>query len=97
MNEISINNYFKHHNDSCRKRDAKAGDKIQINSNVSLLNADNGKHDNIIPTAGPGSIGGGVFNFGATSFKPKDNSEGTMLSIRKLRKHSHDINDGHFT
>jgi hypothetical protein len=29
---------------------------------------------------------GGVFNFASGSFKPKDHSEGTILSIKRLRK-----------
>ncbi len=67
-------------------------------SNLSFQNGETSKGEPILPgaTAGPGSIGGGVFNFGAGSFKPKDNSEGTMLSIKRLRRHSQDLNDGHY-
>ena len=32
-----------------------------------------------------------VFNFGTGSFKPKDFSEGTLQSIKRLRKHSMDM------
>ena len=32
-----------------------------------------------------------VFNFGSGSFKPKDLSEGTLQSIKRLRKHSMEI------
>lgn len=33
----------------------------------------------------------GVFNFGTGSFKPKDNTDGTLQSIKRLRKHSLDL------
>jgi hypothetical protein len=51
-----------HTND--KKREMKAGDKLE------------------------GSAG--VFNFNA-SFKPKDNTEGTLQSIKRLRKQSLDL------
>ena len=36
----------------------------------------------------PGNIITSVFNFGSGSFKPKDLSEGTLQSIKRLRKQS---------
>ena len=81
-NEISLNNIFSSfiHNEQARKRDTKAMEKQHNPSmNISLNNErlEINNHNG--------------FNFGSGSFKPKDQSEGTIQSIKQLRKRSLDL------
>ncbi len=81
-NEISLNNIFSSfiHNEQARKRDTKATEK-QHNPSMNIsLNNERLEINNHT-----------AFNFGSGSFKPKDQSEGTILSIKQLRKRSLDL------
>lgn len=67
------------HNEHVRKRDLKASEKQQ---SIGLEQ----KFE-----TGPA----GVFNFNSGCFRPKDNSEGTLKSISRLRKQSLDVPESH--
>lgn len=82
VNDRSLNNLVSsllhNSNDQLRRRDAKAQEKLLVSNNLTH----NLNDDNRFETSA------GIFNLAGGSFKPKDNSEGTLLSIQRLRKNS---------
>lgn len=67
-----------------KKRDQKAQEKINLNNNDLIINPKIG----VVDIQQAPNLNLAVFNFGGGSFKPKDHSEGTLQSIKRLRKHS---------
>ena len=75
MNERSLNNIVS----SILHNSGEMARKREVKANEKLLNTVSveQRHET-----------SGAFNFTSGSFKPKDNTEGTILSINRLRKRS---------
>lgn len=81
-NELSLNNIVTSLLHNSGGGGEQTGRKRDLKMGEKLSNNNNlNAHEN----------SAGLFNFASGSFRPKDNSEGTILSIKRLRKRSLDL------